>query len=433
MSNLKFMKRNKKGATLTFEELRDQLHVLNPNESVNIWGGQSSGPTSIQDIYDKIVNGDFDNVPAGKYDFNTGTFTPYDSSMQQEDWYVVIEEVQVFGYSSPYTNHPSPPSDGTTFPGHYNEDYFYPGYGTENLQAYFGSLLGSTIGYAGGGGSGLPMPGVYHIVGHNDHTALNNLNYTPPGFPNDVYSGPEYYTFLKEHYSGQPDVFMRYVLTGDEFEQFTQKEASTINNTVFNSDYNHDLSGLSVQAVMDALNAFFDRIDQFYEDFMTAMGVVQMATTEQLAISTGQAIGKLDTTFEQTLFSKYWDGDASDYVMDESGFKRMVSKYKASDLTKYDYNTVKTLEPKLADNGDTYYFAPINGYALGSEYDYSLGIFTGIFDLTGSLVGFYDFYDFDPANREGLAEFATKTINAISHPLVAEFHVFGGNYPSGNI
>jgi len=114
-------------------------------------------------------------------------------------------------------------------------------------------------------------------------------------------------------------------------------------------------------------------------------------------------------------------------VMDEDGFSRMVSHYKSSDLPKYDYNTVKSLEHQTANNGEIYYFANINGYALGNKYDYSLGNFTGIFDFTGELVGFYDFYDFDPANREGLAEFATRTINAISHPHVANFHVFGGD------
>jgi hypothetical protein len=115
-----------------------------------------------------------------------------------------------------------------------------------------------------------------------------------------------------------------------------------------------------------------------------------------------QLAGKFSSSIssaEVSAFGKYWYGNGSAMNLSARTFNNVISAgRRGSELTAITFT-----------DGAKGYKGSIGFYG-NANYDYMLGNATIYYDSNKTVVGFYDFYNFNSANRGGLAEAATRAV-----------------------
>lgn len=120
------------------------------------------------------------------------------------------------------------------------------------------------------------------------------------------------------------------------------------------------------------------------------------------------SFGKLDSKFEEDLFTRYWD-KKGDLKLSESDFSK-IAGYAKQKLSGADYANMATVKI----NNKDYYMTVVNFYD-NPEYDYALGSATIFLDKDSKEpVGMKDRYDFNAGgDRPEDAEDTTQKMNEI--------------------
>ncbi|MFC3356441.1 hypothetical protein [Sphingobacterium zeae] len=363
-------------------------------ELPNTLGGTGGGGGSFNDIWNKLANGDLTDIPSGRYDFNTRTFTPMDSSMSNSAWHIVIPTVDV--YSNGHHNSYS----GYGFRGNGDSNSGFPGSGTnEGNQPtnYNGSGSGSynyngqnpQQGYSGytasdptqgmfliqkeiyqyiqnnQDGSGLDLEGFFMSKFNTSGggTTLYNPNNTSQGGSylennpaNSVDGDGIYYivsskdTQSLQSLNYQTGQFGGYNTELEQF-QFLNEHYGDNNRAILTYLLEGRLASelnINIQSVLRDSNDYKFEIDRskliddlvavtkFLAQFKSVLSSLvpllgQLSDEKDINIA-GSMAGFLDSNFEKELFDIWWHGKAENgsYVMSES-----------------DFNELKTLKPTL--------------------------------------------------------------------------------------
>jgi hypothetical protein len=139
-----------------------------------------------------------------------------------------------------------------------------------------------------------------------------------------------------------------------------------------------------------------------------------VATRGFLGIDLGDLIGKALKNVSPTTIKYlklYWGRSGAD-----KGKAVELAPNEWADVAAYAKDVVKGsyAQAPLVAFGSTKYYAVVVDFERSQEYNYAFGHATVYFDENGAPVGFYDVYDFNPANyRSASSEALTRLINRI--------------------